>query len=1320
MGQPADGKTLQLSEAVELVTGLPLKEVYDWLSDHQLNQAAPVDLRRVKPDSALLEEVFLGTRPVQGLADAEVRALHYAVPALDVAGQPGAGVSTATADDVGTIRSGLQKKAAGKWTLKYVCSHASKCSCPYTLELRHPAGSEVVSVWQTAPHQFHDPTSADSQAQLRMHPRLEAMATVMIESGATPTSICTRLNNMVHDPADPLGLGGGTTGLQHFSSARVSIIPRQIYVLIKKLRRAEGLGLTSDVQAMAVLIDELRREGSVLFYQPYKQAGRRSGEQPLVIVMQVSFQARMLDQFGRRLVFMDATFGVNKYGYPLYALVVQDESGRGVPVSFMVCSSDTAEVVEHFLRTSMEGAQAAGDGTFKYKSIMIDKSKTEIAAVDQLVSTGHAEGYLLCYFHFLQDWELDDGLSGSPRGSGRLLQPPGQAPPDITVAVPHGGANGAHAYVPPATNSSHLGDSDAGEGVGGPAGGAASGSDLWTSLSGNFSRGGGGGGGWRSAARKLFSRGHDMESAGVNHTYTGEEKARLKQFQSIDYLAPSSRVYRQWLAAQPWGRYWDRWLMMALSGMAVGLVGFFLHFFIHVLSATKYHGTRWLLAHTHVVVGWMFNITFSLGLVYASTWLVINVAPEAAGAGVAEITAYLNGCFMPKARTILNIKTFAVKFLSAATAVGSGLPVGPEGPMIHMGAAVGAGISQGHSTTLGIDTGLFRHFQNPKDKRDFATAGAAMGVAVAFSAPIGGLLFVLEEIASFWQQASHPAGAGARRARMPSLGWQIFFACMMAVLTSDTMRSAQAAWGEGQFGLFDKESSTVFFEVQTQLTNHVLMVLPAAAIGIIAGLCAILFTILNLKASCCCCRAVVRARNEFFKGKPAKWRMAEPCLLIIIFCVIIQGETKPLCPDGTSERIKRIVEESTELYTCSRTARDSEIPPEWDPDGAGGISGNITVPRSYNELATLMSVTAGSAISSGVFVPMLLIGACIGRLVGLIGVDIAAARGLGSEGAPPGVFLPPSPWAWIDPGAFALIGAGAFMGGVTRMTLALAVIIMEMSNDVRILLPTMVAIMLAKFVADSATHSLYHGLLEVKCVPFLPKEPATHMSLDLVEVRYVMHAPVVTLHEQMRLGDVRDVLRKTRHNGFPVVRDTPQGGVCVGLVVRDHLMKLLVEAVKRGTCQHLEVPFSELNRQFVDASALESEAAQQMAVLEGRPLTPSHFPNDPNLWDETLDLTPYINSSAIRVPESYTLERAYILFSTMGLRHLVVVDEHNRVRGMVTRKDLLGYRLDEAAKRARVGMQPQPAGSGGVESPHHLETPRLGPLMPSDATPDRF
>ena len=73
-----------------------------------------------------------------------------------------------------------------------------------------------------------------------------------------------------------------------------------------------------------------------------------------------------------------------------------------------------------------------------------------------------------------------------------------------------------------------------------------------------------------------------------------------------------------------------------------------------------------------------------------------------------------------------------------------------------------------------------------------------MGIATAFGAPIGGLLFAFEELANSFSQA---------------LGWQIFFACMLAVLTLDIFKSAQHALRRGHFGLFDGDASTVFFEV---------------------------------------------------------------------------------------------------------------------------------------------------------------------------------------------------------------------------------------------------------------------------------------------------------------------------------------------------------------------------------------------------------------------------------------------------------------------------------------------------------------------------
>src|SRR4051812_36586578 len=121
--------------------------------------------------------------------------------------------------------------------------------------------------------------------------------------------------------------------------------------------------------------------------------------------------------------------------------------------------------------------------------------------------------------------------------------------------------------------------------------------------------------------------------------------------------------------------------------------------------------------------------------------------------------------------------------------------------MIHIGAMVGGGVSQPRSKTLGCDIPYTAKFCTDKDRRDFISLGTACGFAAAFSAPIGGILFALEECSSFWS---------------PELTVRTFLASMVATFTSNFFLLGPT----GSWGTFNGATAVVFNQSSSFTSFH--------------------------------------------------------------------------------------------------------------------------------------------------------------------------------------------------------------------------------------------------------------------------------------------------------------------------------------------------------------------------------------------------------------------------------------------------------------------------------------------------------------------
>lgn len=304
----------------------------------------------------------------------------------------------------------------------------------------------------------------------------------------------------------------------------------------------------------------------------------------------------------------------------------------------------------------------------------------------------------------------------------------------------------------------------------------------------------------------------------------------------------------------------------------------------------------------------------------------------------------------------------------------------------------------------------------------------------------------------------------------------------------------------------------------------------------------------------------------------------------------------------------------------------------------------------------LAALTAGISVPAGLVVPMLLIGGSYGRLLGLGALGAKKSMctdyaNVDPELAKDNLYYWSTVARWMvrscrmpDPGTFAIVGAASFMGGSGRITVMLATVLLELTDDASMIAPVGIVCILSMIVGNLFNHGLYHGLIPVFNIPFLNVDPPPEAKLAMCSD--VCARNLVVLPKLCHINEIEDLLdrcyscdkdrndpRACTHHAFPVVKSKKLHHL-VGLITREQLEMALVYALEHGE--------------------------QTM-----------HF----------VHLLKYCDRSPLTVYTTTRLSRAYVVFRKLGMRHLPVIDNDGTVYGMLTRKNLMGYLLTDQRQK---------------------------------------
>ncbi len=182
------------------------------------------------------------------------------------------------------------------------------------------------------------------------------------------------------------------------------------------------------------------------------------------------------------------------------------------------------------------------------------------------------------------------------------------------------------------------------------------------------------------------------------------------------------------------------------------------------------------------------------------------------------------------------------------------------------------------------------------------------------------------------------------------------------------------------------------------------------------------------------------------------------------------------------------------------------------------------------------SLTLGSGGSGGIFAPSLFLGAMTGSFIGSI-------------------FHRYFPSSIATPGAYALVGMGAVVAAATHAPITAIIIIFELTNDYKIILPLMLSCIIASFITIGVHEdSIYTKKLRRRGI--LLREGREVNILRSLQVRDLLSPDYMKLLNSDPVGHIVDEALGGRHHFFQIV-DADDN--YVGCFALDNLKRIVLQ-----------------------------------------------------------------------------------------------------------------------------------------------------------------